>query len=192
MSQMGVVEYARHRNVSHPAVIKALAAGRIRKERNGKIDSEKADASWTLRTDTVLSMRSEPRAMPTVVPKGAPPAAGHVADAQDPFGGLNGMTMGDKVAIQTRLAKLQLVRKQVELAQLELDKSKGAVMPTIEVQEFVAAMILMVRDHFLVQPDRLAPAVAAVTDTATCHRIIKNDVDAALKKLSKAVKSIGI
>jgi len=192
MPLMGVVEYARHRNVSHPAVIKAVTAGRIKKERNGKIDSEKADASWTLRTDTVLSMRSDPRAKPTTVPKSAPPAAAHAPEGQDPFGAFAGMTVGDKVAIQTRMAKLQLVRKQVELAQLELDKSKGAVMPTGEVQEFVAALILMVRDHFLVQPDRLAPAVAAVTDTATCHRIIKNDVDAALKKLSKAVKSIGI
>jgi hypothetical protein len=194
MPLMSVNEYARHRNVTHQAVGIAVNAGRIKKERNGKIDSEKADASWALRTDTVLSMRNVPRDRPAAAthkPTGTTQGDQARRDTPDPWGGLSGMDVGDKIAMQTRMAKLQLVRKQVELAQIELDKSKGAVMPTVEVQEFIASLILMVRDHFLVQPDRLAPAIAAVNDTATVHRIIKTDVDAALKKLSKAVKSIG-
>jgi hypothetical protein len=100
--------------------------------------------------------------------------------------------VGEKIAVQTAMARLQLVKLQVETAQVERDKLKGSVMQTSEVRESIASIVLMVRDHMLVQPDRLAATLASVNDTATAHRILKSDVDSALKKLSKAVKAIGI
>ena len=60
-----------------------------------------------------------------------------------------------------------------------------------DVDEHIASFSLMVRDHCMAMPDRLAPAIAAVHDTATVHRIMKTDIDAALRKLSKAVASAG-
>jgi hypothetical protein len=48
---MGIREYARHRGVSHGAVRKAIASGRIVPELDGGIDPEKADVMWDSRTN---------------------------------------------------------------------------------------------------------------------------------------------
>ena len=42
--------YAQHRGVSHEAVRKAIAAGRIQQEVDGSIDPDKADAAWASNT----------------------------------------------------------------------------------------------------------------------------------------------
>ncbi len=47
---MGVREYARHRQVSHPAVLKAIRAGRIHQTPDGRIDAEAADRDWARNT----------------------------------------------------------------------------------------------------------------------------------------------
>ncbi len=192
MPLLSVNEYARHRNVSHQAIGKALKDGRIKKERSGKIDSEKADASWALRTDTVLSMRTMPRARVGAPSQSASASMPASQAPSDPSTFMAGMGVGEKIAVQTAMARLQLVKLQVETAQVERDKLKGSVMQTSEVRESIASIVLMVRDHMLVQPDRLAATLASVNDTATAHRILKSDVDSALKKLSKAVKTLGI
>ncbi len=41
---LSISAYARHRRVSHVAVLKAIKAGRIVKEADGTIDVERADA----------------------------------------------------------------------------------------------------------------------------------------------------
>ena len=43
-------EYARHKGVSHTAVQKAIAAGRISTEADGTIDPRRADAEWEANT----------------------------------------------------------------------------------------------------------------------------------------------
>ena len=47
---MSIRAYAQHRGVSHEAVRKAIAAGRIHKEADGSIDPAKADAQWQQHT----------------------------------------------------------------------------------------------------------------------------------------------
>jgi hypothetical protein len=74
MPLMTITEYARHRGVSQPAVSKAIAAHRIKKERSGKIDSEKADASWALRTDPVRSLNNTGGRSPAPPLRSAPPS----------------------------------------------------------------------------------------------------------------------
>jgi hypothetical protein len=44
-------QYAAHRGVSHTAVAKALATGRITAEADGMIDPVKADRQWDAATD---------------------------------------------------------------------------------------------------------------------------------------------
>jgi len=44
-------KYAAHRGISHPAVMKAIKAGRITPEPDGTIDPVKADRQWGARTD---------------------------------------------------------------------------------------------------------------------------------------------
>jgi len=43
--------YARHRGVTHAAVQKAIAAGRITVEKGGTIDAAKADRDWSATTE---------------------------------------------------------------------------------------------------------------------------------------------
>src|SRR5690606_13481328 len=44
-------QYAAHRGVSHTAVGKAIASGRITPEPDGSIDPDKADRQWDAQTD---------------------------------------------------------------------------------------------------------------------------------------------
>ncbi|MFO0450795.1 MAG: hypothetical protein ACK52I_19395, partial [Pseudomonadota bacterium] len=48
---LSIRAYARHRGVSHVAVLKAARAGRIKLEADGTIDATKADAAWTRSSD---------------------------------------------------------------------------------------------------------------------------------------------
>ncbi len=48
--KMTLREYARHRGVSHTAVQKAIASGRIHKEADGSIDPDRADIEWEANT----------------------------------------------------------------------------------------------------------------------------------------------
>jgi len=189
MPLLTVTEYARHRNVSHQAVSKAIEAGRIKKERKGgKIDSDKADASWALRTDPVRSMNNAPRqhAGATVLPTPI-----RTALRDDPSPGTESLGLGEKVALRIAMQRLRRETAQADTAEMERDEKKNALMKRSDVDEHIASFSLMVRDHCMAMPDRLAPAIAAVHDTATVHRIMKADIDAALRKLSKAVASAG-
>jgi hypothetical protein len=47
---LSIRAYAQHRGVSHTAVAKAIKAGRIGVESDGKIDPAKADAQWARNT----------------------------------------------------------------------------------------------------------------------------------------------
>ena len=47
---LSIRAYAQHRGVSHTAVAKAIKAGRISVEPDGKIDPAKADAQWSRNT----------------------------------------------------------------------------------------------------------------------------------------------
>lgn len=49
---LSIRAYARHRGVSHVAVIKAIEAGRITQEADGTIDPEQADRKWEQNTAT--------------------------------------------------------------------------------------------------------------------------------------------
>ncbi len=185
MPLMGQREYARHRGVSHQSIGRALDAGRIQKDSKGKIDSERADASWALRTDPLISMNNAERQRAAASTTQRMPSLQEVSDPS------SGMGIGEKVALRTAMQNLRKVTAQADTAEMERDEKKNALMKRSDVDEHIASFSLMVRDHCMAMPDRLAPAIAAVHDTATVHRIMKTDIDAALRKLSKAVASAG-
>jgi hypothetical protein len=58
---MTIREYARHRGVSHTAVRKAIASGRIDSEPDGTIDPAQADAMWESRTRKDVEPRVGPK-----------------------------------------------------------------------------------------------------------------------------------
>jgi hypothetical protein len=49
---LSIRAYARHRGVTHVAVIKAIEAGRITQQTDGTIDPEQADREWERNTST--------------------------------------------------------------------------------------------------------------------------------------------
>ena len=61
METMGlsIRAYARHRGVSHVAVLRAAKAGRIPVEPDGTIDPAKADAAWQRSTDPARGKRKQ-------------------------------------------------------------------------------------------------------------------------------------
>jgi hypothetical protein len=48
---LSIRAYARHRGVSHVAVLRAIKQGRVALESDGTIEPQKADASWERATD---------------------------------------------------------------------------------------------------------------------------------------------
>ncbi len=51
---LSIRAYARHRGVSHVAVLQAAKAGRIPLEPDGTVDPAKADAAWRRTTEPAL------------------------------------------------------------------------------------------------------------------------------------------
>jgi hypothetical protein len=190
MPLMTITEYARHRGVSQPAVSKAIAAHRIKKERSGKIDSDKADVSWALKTDPVRSLNNAHGHSPAVPLRSDPPRGGSgVPTPHDPEPALG---FSEKVALRIAMQRLRKETAQADTAEIERDKLKDSLLSRAVVDEHIASFSQMVRDHMMAQPDRLAATLAAVDDIATVHRILKTDIDAALRKLSKAVASAAL
>ena len=58
---LSIRAYARHRAVSHVAVLRAIKQGRVPVEPDGTIDPAKADASWKRSTDPGRA-RAKPKA----------------------------------------------------------------------------------------------------------------------------------
>ena len=176
---MTVTEYARHRGVSHQAVSQAIAQKRIKKDRNGKIDPDAADRAWALRTNPAQAEANvAPMARRQVTPIAMP-------------SGTEQYSVIEKLDIKTKMAHLREKEAKAEMAEKDLAKLKGLLMSKPEVDEYIAFFSQMVRDHMMAVPDRLAPALAAVNEPSTVHKILKTDIDAALRKLSKAIASAG-
>ena len=186
MPLMSVTAYALHRGVSHQAVSKAIEAGRIRKERNGKIDSDRADTAWALKTDPVRSLNNAPRQQPGSGSRPAKSSASSNAGT-----GTENLRIGEKVALKIAMQRLRRETAQADTAEMERDEKKDRLMKRSVVDEHIAFFSQMVRDHMMAMPDRLAPAVAAVTDAGTARRVLMNDVETGLRKLSRAIASAG-
>jgi hypothetical protein len=166
MAMMGVVEYARHRGVSHPAVIKAIAQGRILK-RKGKIDSESADRMWELnRKQAQQSRLPAPPSLPSPQTDRA-----------------------EQVVLATGTMRLRREKAQAEIAEIQLAKLKGALIERDVARQTVSSMSMAFSDFVRALPDRLAGALAAVTDADTIHKILKSDGERHLYKLSQTLKS---
>lgn len=70
-------EYARHRGVSREAVRRAIAAGRIKPERDGRIDPEKADLAWRENTVPRAPTQPAPERQEPTAPDGSPDDPGY-------------------------------------------------------------------------------------------------------------------
>jgi hypothetical protein len=175
--------YARHRGVSHTAVRKALATGRITPDADGSLDAAKADEQWSLSTNL-----SKPRNSVTGIPKlqrpsGAPPALGApgLEDAPAaPEGGAARLTSSYAASRAAREAYL------ARLAKLEFEQRSGKLVDADEVRAQLFGLSRRTRDTLMGLPDRLAPLLVGLTDQAIVHQLLTQELQASLAELSGA------
>ena len=170
---VAVREVARRRGVSAPAVMKAVATGRIpqsavRRGESGRlvaIELEQAMACWDARTD--------PAKGGTIIDLVAPavPTSGAVAPA-------------DQHSYHAERAKNERFRAlQSELDYLE---SLGQVVPADTDASVRFRRYRAMRDQLMNIPDRLAPVLAAEHDPARVHAAMAAEIRRVLNELSDA------
>jgi hypothetical protein len=185
LARLSIRGYARHRKVSHTAVRKALADGRITAGVDGRIDPAAADQQWASSTDL-----AKPRNSVTGVPKkrrtpGAP---------SDPIGAigsgageaLNGAPAGDAARLVSSYAASRAAREgfAARLAKLEFEERSGKLVDADQVRAQIFALGRRARDSLLGVPDRLAPILAGETDQAVIHRLLTEEINRGLAELT--------
>jgi len=168
--------YARLRGCSLTAVQKAITSKRITPLPDGTIDPERANQEWAKNTfagQTVHRAQAaarEERASQTH----EPPTA-----------------TGDPVAQYLR-ARAVKTSFEARTAQLEYEERAGKLIQAVRASEYAASFSAIVKDHLQARADRLAPMLAAVNDEKAIHRLLKNDDEAVLRKVSKAIADAGL
>jgi hypothetical protein len=134
--------YARHRRVTHQAVRKAIAAGRITVSADGTIDPAVADRTWQERTAT----RMPPQAAPA---DPGPAALGVSADA------------GSNDVSTYHRARAAALVVDVATKRLALEQRRGALISRDRAVLRCFAFARLFRDTFLSWPARVGPLLAA-------------------------------
>ena len=169
-------QYAAHRGVSHTAVAKALATGRITAEADGTINPAKADRQWDAATDpakqrgiharqlgadtargtaaakAVIGMKPVPRAAITAVNE-------TLSEAGAPGEAAEGEAEGGQVSfLRARMAN-EVIKAQT--AKVRLQKMKGELVDRNRAVAAVFDLARRERDSWLNLPPRVAANMAA-------------------------------
>ena len=171
---MNVTAYARHRGVSHVAVLKAIKAGRIIKEADGTIDPVKADAAWEQNTSQAQQRKTTQKEASDARPADASPS------------GVSGVGNGPSYAQSRAIKEADLAR----LAKLEYEEKSGAVVRTDSVKVAWFNILRVLRDRVLNLPDRMAPMLAAETDPKQVRELLDADLRQILNDASDAIDKI--
>ena len=186
MAGLSIRGYARHRGVSHTAVRKALAAGRISALADGTIDPGVADREWATSTNL-----SKPRNSITGVPKKR-----RLPDApSDPLGVSNGGgaaldSAGDGGAprLVSSYAASRAAREAylARMAKLDFEERSGKLVDADQVRAQTFSLGRRLRDTFLGLPDRVSPLLVGKSDEQEIHRLLTEEVMTCLAELSAA------
>ena len=168
---MSIREYARHRGVSHTAVRKALQAGRIHLEADGKIDPAQADSLWANNTrSSVATSRGRFQQAESL---SGQIIERHVSSSAPDYNKARAV----KEFYAARLAKLEFEDREGKLVNID----------EINVQHFNRARRL--RDRLLMIPRRLAARLAAENDTRSVEEALDTAICEALEELSDITRS---
>lgn len=138
---LSIRAYARHRGVSHVAVMKAIEAGRITQQADGTLDPEQADREWEQNTAS---------------PRKKSPMQNHTTAEAISTGSPNGTSL-----LQARTVN-EVVKAQtnkVRLAQL-----KGELVDRPQAIAHVFKLARTERDAWLNWPARISAQLAAKLD----------------------------
>lgn len=163
-------QYAAHRGVSHTAVGKAIASGRITLEADGSIDPAKADRQWDAQTDPAKQRGIHARALGTATAAGTARAA--AATKPVPRAAIEsvGQTLreagadpdpgagGEVSFLRARMANEVL---KAQTAKVKLAKMKGELVDRARSTTLVFDLARRERDAWQNWPARVAANMAA-------------------------------
>ena len=172
---MSITAYARHRGVSHVAVLKAIKTGRIAKETDGTIDPAKADAAWERNTNQAQQRKPKKQSEPRR----------NDADAEAPIGPPI-INSGPSFA-QSRAIKEAY---NARLAKLSYEEKSGALVRTDSVKVAWFNTLRVLRDRALNLPDRLAPLLAAETDLKIVRDMLEKELRTILNDAADAITNL--
>ena len=167
---MNVTAYARHRGVSHVAVLKAIKAGRIVKEQDGTIDPAKADAAWKQNTSQAQQRKPQKEDKASVERS----ADSHVVN--------NGPSYAQSRAIKEAY--------NARLAKLEYEEKSSALVRTDNIKVAWFNVLRVLRDRTLNLPDRMAPLLAAETDPKQVRELLEAELRQILNDAADAVSTM--
>jgi len=186
---IGQRAFARRKGVSHTAVQKAIADGRIpatavrrKGDRIAAIEFYAASAAWDANTDPAAQAKNELGLVPAE-------SAELSAAAADPKKG-DASAAGDEPQRATKdphgyqLERAKREKFAAATAELEYFKAIGLLVPVESVNESQRRLFREVRDKFLNLADRLTPVVTSERDPARVHAIIKSEIEKVLNELS--------
>jgi hypothetical protein len=176
MLGVSIRAYARTRGCTEGAVRKAIASKRITTLADGSIDPERANQEWAKNTFAGQTVHS---AKPTAAPERVAPAHEPPSPSGDPV----------TAYLRARAVKENFAART---AQLEYEERAGKLIPAVRASEYASSFSSIVKDGLMALPDRLAPMLAAVDDEKTIHRMLVAEVNAMLRKVSKAVSDAGL
>ncbi len=164
---MKISEYARHRGVSHVAVIKALNDGRIEREADGSIDPVKADEAWSRNTNQAHGRKRS-------------------ANSEAPSSGASMGSAGPNFA-QSRAIKEAY---HARLAKLSFEEKSGALVRTDNVKVAWFNILRVMRDRVLNMPDRMAPLLSAEDDPKKVREMLDVELRQLLDDAADAIANI--
>jgi hypothetical protein len=181
METLSARAYAKHRMVSHTAVLKAIKTGRISKTSDGKIDVAAADASWLKKTEPQVQQKHNAKqpdksvsiVCPVVRTREATIESEAVPGDQPILDGLDYFEA--RAVTETYKARL---------ARLDYELRTGQLIRAEQVEEAAMELARTVRDSLLNLPDRLAAILAAESDPAKTHKILTDELRKALNELA--------
>jgi hypothetical protein len=184
LAGLSIRGYARHRGVSHTAVRKALAAGRITPSPDGTIDPMAADEQWATSTNL-----SKPRNSVTGVPKkrrapGAPPDPLGVPRLEDGVASPSGEGGAPRLVSSYAASRAAREAYLARLAKLDFEERSRKLVDADQVRAQIYGLGRRLRDAFLGMPDRIAPLLVGQADQAEVHRLLTQEIMICLAELS--------
>lgn len=176
-------EYSRIRGVSHSAVRKAIATGRISTSdgtSKGKIDPAVADREWAENTDLSTSRNSVAGAPKHRRAKDGPSLPMELDGGNGDGSGRSAGAGG------TGYARARAAREAAlaQIAKLDLDERMGVLVRADEVKLAAFNAARKARDQLIAIPARLAPVLVAVETSAEIEALLDSEIERICKELS--------
>lgn len=177
---LSISAYARHRGVSHVAVLKAIKAGRIEKNSDGTVDVAKADAAWALNTSPSQQRGANTKQKPSKKSSAKTSLQETERPLDPPL-----INSGPSYAQSRAVKEAYLAR----LAKLDYEEKSAALVRSDNVKIAWFNILRVLRDRILNLPDRLAPILAAETDPKAARELLDTELRQVLNDAADAVST---